>query len=50
MYMKYAKPEMQLWELEEDDIIVTSGLTNDGVIEEGDQLPNPETPFMPPQS
>lgn len=43
---KYEKPEMQLWELSEDDVICTSSVTDEGTIEEnGNQLP--ETPFIP---
>ena len=47
---KYEKPEMEIWELSEDDVISTSSVTDGGVIEDGNQLPNPETPFKPPQS
>lgn len=45
---KYEKPEMELIEYELEDVIRTSGVTDEGTIEEnenGNQLP--ETPFMP---
>lgn len=45
---KYEKPEMELWKLDVDDVICTSGVTDGGTIEDGGQLP--ETPFIPPQS
>lgn len=40
---KFEKPELELWQLDEVDMICTSGLVDDGIIDGTSS----NTPFIP---